>query len=59
MVDGVTWPSTGLDGRVGCFSGRRGAGGVVGQALPCSSACDVIDYPLHFKYELVPFYLKL
>jgi hypothetical protein len=27
--------------------------------LPYSSAFDVIDYPLRFNYELVPFYLKL
>jgi hypothetical protein len=43
---------------VGCCSGRRGAGGVVGQALPYSSAFDIIDYPLHFNYELVSFLFK-
>jgi hypothetical protein len=30
-----------------------------GPGLALFLSFDVIDYPLHFNYELVPFYLKL
>jgi hypothetical protein len=52
MVDGATWPATGLDDRVGCHLGRRGPGGVVGQALPYSSLSTLIIIRCNVKNKV-------
>jgi hypothetical protein len=58
MVDGVTWPSTLPPGWTvewdAATIGRTRRSSGLGLALFLS--IDVIDYPLHFNYELVIFY---
>jgi hypothetical protein len=46
-------PATGLDGRVGCYSSRRGAGGVVGKALPFPHLSMIPIIHCNVSYELI------